>query len=872
MTRILAAVLHRAVRAIAAAAVLCAVPLPSVARPASAQPVIEADGAAALGVALRRPGATQRVLMIGAHPDDENTALLAELALGDGADVAYLSLTRGEGGQNLIGAELQEALGLIRSEELLAARRLDGAQQFFTRAYDFGFSRTLDESLRHWPRNVVLADVVEVVRRYRPDIIVSVFSGTPADGHGHHQAAGVFARDAFTAAADAAQFTDQLRRGLEPHAAHYLFQVLWRPPADPPLVLETGVLDPLFGRSRYQIAMRSRSRHRSQDMGQAEAPGPQRVALRVLDGAHPAAAASLFAGLDTTLSQRARSAGAAPHVVSELEAYERSVRQLRSSFNPLRAHELVEPLGRALLLLRGIEAPAALRFHIAHEVDDVAAALRQAAGLVLDVSADTPMPVAGESFELTLSLWNGGSSPLRLRAIGPVLPAGWTATSIDDAPPATTIAEGTLVRHRFRVDVPPDATPTEPYFLRAPRDGSVYVWAVDDSLRGAAFEPAAVRAEAHIALPAALTLSAAATYVTVDKMLGELRRPLIVVDAVDLLIEPRTLVLPASRADAREVAVTVRSLGEGRVSGTLHVEAPAGYRVDPSHVDVAIDGRDDARVVRFAVRRVAADNGTAASAGMLRARFETARRTYDRGFTLIDYAHIQPHPLYRSAETRVASFDVAIAPGLHIGYIEGAGDDGAQALRQLGAAVELLDASALAGADLSVYDAIVAGIRAYEVRPDLLAHNQRLLDYARNGGTFIVQYNKYELVENGLMPFPATMSRPHGRVTDYAAPVSLLAPEHPLLSGPNRITAADFDDWVQERGLYFLHTFDERYTPLLAMSDPDQDALAGGLVAARVGSGWYVYTGLALFRQLPEAVPGAYRLLANMVSLGASIR
>jgi LmbE family N-acetylglucosaminyl deacetylase len=868
MTHNFAAVLHRAVRAIAAAAVFCAVPAPSVARPAFAQPVIEADGAAALGVALRRLGATQRVLMIGAHPDDENTALLAELALGDGADVAYLSLTRGEGGQNLIGAELQEALGLIRSEELLAARRLDGAQQFFTRAYDFGFSRTLVESLRHWPREVVLSDVVEVVRRYRPDIIVSVFSGTPADGHGHHQASGVFAREAFTAAADAAQFTDQLRRGLEPHTAHYLFQVLWRPPPDPPLVLETGVLDPLFGRSRYQIAMRSRSRHRSQDMGQAEAPGPQRVALRVLDGAYPAHATSLFAGLDTTLSQRARTVGADARLVRELETYERGVQQLRASFNPLRAHELVEPLGRALLLLRGIEAPAALSFHIAHEIDDVAAALRHAAGLVLDVTADTPMPVAGGTFELTLSLWNGGRSPLEMRAIAPVLPAGWTATALDETPPATTLAAGTLVRHRFRVAVPPDATPTEPYFLRDPRDGSVYAWAVDDSLRGAAFEPAAVRAEANVAVPAPLVLTAAATHLTVDKMLGELRRPLIVVDAVDVAIEPRTLVMTGSLADARDVAVTVRSLGDGRVAGTLHVDAPAGYRVEPSHVDVALDGRDDARVVRFAVRRVAADNGAAAPS-RLRARFETARRTYDRGFTLIDYAHIQPHPLYREAETRVATFDVHIAQDLRVGYIEGAGDDGAQALRQIGAAVELLDADALAGADLSVYDAIVVGIRAYEVRPDLLAHNQRLLDYARDGGTFIVQYNKYELVENGLMPFAATMSRPHDRVTDYAATVTLLAPEHPLLSGPNRIAATDFDGWVQERGLYFLHTFDERYTPLLAMSDPGQDTLTGGLVAARVGSGWYVYTGLALFRQLPEAVPGAYRLLANLVSLGA---
>jgi LmbE family N-acetylglucosaminyl deacetylase len=859
----------------AARAVILAVAVMSVAPAAAPAPVhgqgaaIEADGAASLGVALRRLGVSKRVLMIAAHPDDENTALIAELALGDGADVAYLSLTRGEGGQNLIGPELQEGRGLIRSEELLAARRLDGARQFFTRAYDFGFSRAAAETLRHWPRDTILCDVVEVVRRYRPDIIVSVFSGTPADGHGHHQAAGILAAEAFTAAADPTRFPEHAARGLAPHRAAYLFQSMWRPPADPPLRVATGDLDPLFGRSRYQIAMQSRSRHRSQDMGQAQAPGPQATALRVLAGDFPVGGRSLFAGLDTTLAQRARSLGAAAAVASTLDDYERTVAQIRASFNPLRAHELVEPLSDALQSLRALapSAPPAMRAALDHEAADVADALRQASGVVLDVVSDTPLPAAGEAFNVTVTVWNGGRHDAVLRDLTPLLPQGWTVTPHADAASGAvvpvTLGSNDVVRFRYRVDVPADAAPTEPYFLRTERSGSTYSWSVADSLRAAPFEPRPVRFATDLELPAAVRVERDAVFVTVDKAVGEVRQPLLVVPAVSVQVDPRVAVIPAGETAPRVYAVTLRSAASSPVTGTLRLSAPPGWRVQPAAavIELAPGG---ARTEQFTVTAP----GTAAAETVLRATFTAGEREYSRGYSFIDYPHIQTHAIYRDAAIRVASFPVRIAAHLRVGYIEGAGDDGAEALRQMGARVEPLDAAALADGDLAVYDAIVAGIRAYEVRTDLLAHNRRLLEYAEAGGTFIVQYNKYELVDDAFMPYPATMSRPHGRVTDENARVSLLDPDHPLLAGPNRITIADFDGWVQERGLYFLDTFDHRYTPLLAMGDEGQPTLDGGLVAARVGSGWYVYTGLALFRQWPEAVPGAYRLLANLVSLG----
>jgi LmbE family N-acetylglucosaminyl deacetylase len=834
----------------------------------TAQAPVEGDGAAALGVALRRLATTKRVLMIAAHPDDENTALIAELALGDGADVAYLSLTRGEGGQNLIGPELQEGLGLIRSEELLAARRLDGARQFFTRAYDYGFSKSADEAFTQWPRDSLVADVVSVIRRYRPDVIVSIFSGTPDDGHGQHQAAGIVARDAFAAAADPARFPDQIAAGLAPHAARYLFQSMWRPPQDPPIRLATGDLDALFGRSRYQIAMQSRSRHRSQDMGRAEPLGPQSTALRVMAGAFPDGARSLFAGLDTTLAQHARTAGAPAEVVANLDRYESDVARLRASFNPLERSALtprliaaVRALDVALSLLHPTQH-AGLRRIVSDERAQAADALRLDAGVVIDVVADTPTPVPGGSFDLTVTIWNGGPHGVGFGGIWPVLPAGWTVRG--DSAAHINLEPNAVLRRTYHVAVPADARRTEPYFLRSPRAAALYDWSsAPDSVRALPFEPFAIGARVALTIGAGVRVSREAEFALVDKALGEIRRPLLVVPAASLTVQPRIAAIAEGSSAPRMVEVTV-SAARDSLHGTLRVAAPAGWRVTPADTQLTLARAGESQTVRFTVMPPAAARGE----HTLAASFESAGRTYTDGHTLIDYPHIRPHALYAPAAVRAAIFPVRIAQDLRIGYIEGAGDDGAIALRQLGAVVDVLDAAALANGDLARYDAIVAGIRAYEVRADLLLHNARLLEYARNGGTFIVQYNKYELVEGGFMPFPATMARPHGRVTDEHAAVTLLAPDHRALSWPNRITPADFDGWVQERGLYYLDTFAPQYEPLLAMADAGEAPLDGSLVVARTGRGWYVYTGLALFRQLPEGVAGAYRLLANLVSLG----
>jgi LmbE family N-acetylglucosaminyl deacetylase len=865
-------VLLATLAALIGTALLPAPPFPVLLHAQQAEPpgATEHDGAAALGLALRRLGTTKRVLMIAAHPDDENTALLAELALGAGADVAYLSLTRGEGGQNLIGPELQEGLGLIRSEELLAARRLDGARQFFTRAYDFGFSRSAAETLEQWPREVVLGDVVETIRRFRPDIVVSVFSGTPEDGHGHHQAAGILAREAFDAAGDASRFPGQLQRGLRTHRAHHLFQSMWRAPPSPPMTVATGTLDPLFGRSRHQVAMQSRSRHRSQDMGAAEPPGPQQVALRLLATSQPDPPASLFAGVDTMLTQHARSSGAPAAAAELLRQYEWIVaNDLRGGFNPLHPERLVIPLADAMHLLRRAQQQLprtdrtrALHAALDHELLKAGDALRLAAGVVVSAEASAALLVPGEEFEVRVTVWNGGAAPVGLQSLALDLPAGWTVHAGELRLPRV-LRPGDVAHVTHRVRLPADADVTEAYFLRAPRQGALYSHDAGEPA-GLPFGPAPVRVRLQMDAGTPFLVVRDAQFVEVDKALGQVSTPLRVVPAANVRVEPQVMAWPVGDAAPRGITVHVQSSAADGLEGAMHLDVPAGFRVDTASQPVRLSGRGDARALRFTVTPPANFTGRAE----FTARFVAGAQEFRRGYSVIDYPHIHPHNLYRDATVSVSAFPVRIAENLRVGYIEGAGDDGAEALRQMGAHVEQLDAAALAAGDLSRFDAIVAGIRAYEVRRDLIAHNARLLEYVRNGGTFIVQYNKYEILDGGLMPYPATMARPHGRVTQEDAPVTLLQPEHPLLRGPNRITAADFDGWVQERGLYFLDSFDPRYTPLLAMGDPGEVVLDGGLVAARVGSGWYVYTGLALFRQLPEGVPGAYRLLANLVSLG----
>jgi LmbE family N-acetylglucosaminyl deacetylase len=908
--------------------ILASLTILAAAPPAAAQRSGSAyDGAIAAGLELRRLGMTGRVLHIAAHPDDENTALLATLALGRGADVAYLSLTRGEGGQNSIGPELGEALGIVRSGELVAARRLDGAGQFFTRAIDYGYSKSAAEAFTRWPRDELLADVVEVIRRYRPDVVVSVWSGTERDNHGQHQASGVVARAAVLAAGDPSRFPEQVAAGLRPHAPRLYYRSAFFADRPADVELSTGVLDPLLGRSYHQVAVASRGLHRSQDQGGREAPGPRRTAYhridpvadepvaesrqfgRQLEGA-PRVERSLFEGVDTLLSQRAtrlarvaeggRSGGSgggagglaarggsggtlgATALADALRQYEALVDSARRDYTPgepdrtlpalvraqHRLEELADALEDELGGIRGEAAHAArdLHFHITAELDDLRAALLSAANVRVDVAADREWVVPGETFTLELGVWNGGRSRVRAQA-GPLLPAGWHAIPMaGDA--ELVVPPGERRTATYRVTVAPDADYTTPYYLdaRRPADGAMYRWPDDPELRGLPFGPGPVRGSFLIVVDRALPLAVdrEAVWIGVDRRAGEYHRPVMVVPAASLTVTPDLALVPTGTGDAaRELTVRVRRHSPRPVAGELRLDLPRGWSAEPGRMAVRLDDGD--REFRFVVTP---PPDAAPGEHVVRAVLATDRGELDLGFQVIDYPHVDPRHLYAPATARVRVLDIDVAP-VRVGYIEGAGDGVPDALDRLGVDWADLRPADLANGDLDRFDVIITGIRAYELRPDLVDANRRLHDWARRGGTLIVQYNQYAALQNDYAPWPVTIARPHGRVTNENAPVRILEPGHPVFNAPNRIGPDDWEGWVQERGLYFLDSWDGPLTPLLAMSDPGEPPLTGALLVAPLGEGTWVYSGLALFRQLPEGVPGAYRLLANLISLGA---
>ncbi len=855
--------------------------------------VAQLPGEAGAGVVdaallLRQLDGEKRVLMIAAHPDDEDTALLTALARGLGARTGYLSLSRGEGGQNLIGPELDEGLGLIRTGELLSARTLDGAEQFFTRAFDFGFSKTAAETLSHWPEEEVLADVVRVMRSFRPQVVISVFHGTEQDGHGHHQASGLLAHRAFEAAAD----PDHVD-GLEPWAASKLYRLLWRG-GEADLEVETGTLDPLFGRSHFQVAMASRSRHRSQDMGVAETPGPRTSRLQLAaQRGHGTGdpGAPIFAGVDTTLIGMAERGGGGMAISRSIQGYRDELARARAALHPERPSAALPGLLAASVELRGsmeevrrlLEVSAwpgaeaewtELLGALERRERILAEAILSAAGVVIEMRAGRAQVSPGETLEVEVLAWNGGARRVEVAGIEPRLPADWGLRAVDGAAlnaGSTAIEPGELLRWTFEVDVPRAARPSIPYFLREPRDGALYRWLDED--QGDWTHPGnapPLQVEAALRVDGTgVVARRAAFHAEVDKAFGELRRPVFVVPAVTVSTEPGSMAWPADLDEGRPISVSVANLSASQRRGTVRLEGPPGWRVEPESRSFGLAPKTESVFVFV----IAPGDGVEEGIARFRVVAEGGQDPEDRwelDFRILDYPHIDPVPLAEPAVLTVSRFPVRVRDGLRVGYVVGPGESGLHALRDLGVQVEPLSEADLRAGDLSRFDAIVLGERAYETRMDLGRANERLLDFAREGGTVVVQYNKYEYPDGDFAPFPLAMRRPHDRVTDPDARVRLLEPEHPALLAPNRIGDQDFEGWSQERGLYFLSEWDERYVALLEMADPGEDPVRGALVVAPVGAGVYAYTGLAFFRQFPRGVPGAFRLLANLVSLTGS--
>lgn len=766
-------------------------------------------GAAALAQAERMAGHAKRVLMIAAHPDDEDTELLTYLVRREGAVAAYLSLTRGEGGQNLIGPELGPALGLIRSEELLAARGLDGACQFFTRAFDFGFSKTQAEAFTFWPRDSVLKDVVRVVRRFRPQILVAIFSGTPRDGHGQHQVAGWAAQEAFQAAGDASRFPELARdEGLAPWQPLKLYRSTRFDTTGTAVVLEGGSLDAEIGQSYRQIAMRGRSLHRSQDMGMLQDIGPSPIRM-ALQGDRTGAGPRLFAGIDTTAPK--------PGTPD--------------------ADDLL-PFAAAATAIR--------------------------AGVVVDAFADEARLVPGGPVRLRLSAWNSGGEPVAVRPRLEV-PNRWTSQS-DCLDRVTTVAPGAVVHCAVSMTVAPDAEPTTPYFLRRPRVGAWYQWTGDPRYWGNPFEPPVLTARFELTVNGAapVTLEREVFQRYRDQALGEVRRAVAIVPRVDVQIAPTAKVWPLGDRRPQIITVALRHAGPDTSAGTVSLDLPPGWpAVTPQ--PFRLTRPDEHRSLSF---QVVAPAGLAAGDFVIRAvaRDQAGGRS-EGGVVVVSYPHIRERSYAVPATMTVRAAAMAFPKARRVGYVRGAADKVPEALAGVGLAVELLDPATLERGDLSRFDAVVIGSRAYETDPALVENNGRLLDYVKQGGHVLVQYQQHMYFTGNYAPYPMTMAPLHDRVTDETAPVRVLRPDDPILRGPNRIEAADWNGWVQERGLYFAHDWDKRYTPLLEMHDQGGPPLEGGLLVANYGKGTYVYSGLAFFRQLTAGVPGAFRLFMNLLAV-----
>jgi LmbE family N-acetylglucosaminyl deacetylase len=841
-----------------------------VAAPAYALTPPATGGLDAVDRMLRRLGTHRRVLVVGAHPDDEDTELLALVAQGMGGEAAYLSLSRGEGGQNLVGNDLGVGLGLVRSQELCAARRLDGGRQYFTRAFDFGFTRSLDETLEHWPKSVLLEDAVRIVRRFRPQVMVSIFSGTTRDGHGQHQAAGLTAQDAFRAAGDSSALTGLAAEGLTPWQPRTLYRETgWFDKESTTIVLPTGGVEPLTGRSYYQIAMASRSLHRSQDMGRLQEAGPQDTAVGWVAG-EGKDAKELFAGVDTRLPAMAAEVPD-PARRSEIERHLERVAVLTSqsldrlstpdlgAILPLLAEALGELRAARALVRPGDGGTGML---IDEKIALAEGALAASAGLTLDVLAEREVTAPGESVAVTASVWNAGPQAVTVESVALVSPEGW-----DGGAPAAgrEVAAGKLEEWKANVAIPAGARPTLPYFLYQPMRGDLYDWsATPATVRGLPFAPAPLTARVRVTIAGApVDLERDAAFRLRDEAIGEVRRPVRAAPALDVAIEPRLLVWPIGQRGKR-IETTLTSNSGRPLNGRLEVAVPAGWptfaaqtfslpkRGDRAFVDVPITPPQNFAPGRYPIAlAVVLDDGTRMNLGI---------RT-------IDYGYIPRTPRPETADASISAADIRFPPLSRVGYIRGAADEVPEALIAVGVPLEILSDRDLEAGDLSRFDAILVGSRAYETDPALPDANGRLLDYARAGGLLIVQYQQYGFVRGNFAPFPLDIARPHDRVTDETAKVTLLDPQSAVFRTPNVIGPADWDGWVQERGLYFAHTWAPEYTALLAMADPGGPAQKGSLLVAKLGKGRYVYTGLAFFRQLPAGVPGAYRLLANLLAL-----
>lgn len=800
------------------------------------------------------------VLYIVAHPDDENTKLIAWLANGKKVRTGNLSLTRGDGGQNLIGAELGDALGIIRTQELMEARRIDGGEQFFTRAVDFGFSKNAAESFEKWGKQEVLSDVVRVIRTFRPDVIITRFAPDRSAGHGHHEASAILAEEAFDLAGDPKAFPEQLEQGLEVWQPRRLFfngSTWWKKDlaeiakSDPDwFSVDVGGYDALLGLSYTEIAGRSRSLHKSQGFGAAETRGESLEYLKLVKGDRPKTE-DIFEGIDMTWGR-----------VKDASEIEKVISSIIAKYDPTRPDASISDLAKALALLPNTPLPPWGPNQFGswpnQKEREIEVLYFACLGSAVESSASSGFFAHGDSMEVkVIPMFRSFLHPdaelsfARYRTgINSWTEDGhWKGNS--DGKETATFRVSALGRD-------------EPFWISKPHSN---LYDVEPSSIGAPVAPAKSRIDITVQDPATKNTMGTSSHLIhkwVDRVAGERIRPVYITPVASVI--PKTDVLIAT-GGTQSITVEVEALTDS-LTGQLNVMLPEGWGTTKDLKLVNIAKRNERQSFTYQV--TPSEN---AKGGPVKFEFSGPKGKADRTLHEIDYPHIMPQVYYTPAEVKLVPLDVKTT-AKRVGYVKGAGDDVPHAMEQLGVTVEFVEPEAAKLEELLKYDAIVVGIRAYNSNKGMKELHPLLLHYVEQGGTLVVQYNTtprffsgasdFQIDPAALGPHPFTIGR--GRVTVEEAPPTFLDPKHALLNTPNTITATDFEGWVQERGLYFASDFGTNYTPLIAWNDPGEEPLNGALIVADHGKGRFVYTGISFFRQLPAGVPGAYRLWANLIS------
>jgi LmbE family N-acetylglucosaminyl deacetylase len=866
---------------------------------------------------LRRLGTTARLMQTVAHPDDEDGGMLTLESRGRGASVLLMTLNRGEGGQNKVGSNLSDVLGVLRTLELLAADEYYGVQQRFSRVADFGFSKNPDETFSKWGgHDVALQDMVRVIRTFRPDVLVARFSGTERDGHGHHQASSILTKEAFRAAADPKRFPEQIAQGLQPWQAKKLyignvcgFGATTCADSQWTVKLNTGERSADLGQSYVQFAMQGLRHQLSQGSANwTVEPGDRFTFYKLADSIEPAKfdanghERDFFDGIDTSLGGLAARLGdeesKVPQMRKELMTIAAEIAEAAEDAKGNNSSGAAVPLGKALAGLEraskdvsgsalGAAAKSDLAIPLAEKIEQAEAALNDALKVTLEAAVVSRVGAGGEAikdapaketeamttvsrgqeFLVAVNFRNGSKDRLFIDGLKLQVPEGWS--TISDKTKRVAINPGGSVHVVFRLTVPKNAAYTRPYWHRDNPETESVNHIDGERYATLPFPPPVLRARAEYSASAAgaqIKSEIAATVVAkfADESGTERARPLAVVPAFSVALEPGTQVISTHNGASSTVAVGVMSNLNHKSQSVLRLDLPPGWRSEPAQFAVSFTRRGEKQDFQFKVFPAGLQEGRA----KVRAVLDSSGETFSEGYTLVTRQDLGSFYYYQPAVQRVSIVDVQAPHHLKIGYIMGAGDDIPTVLKQVGMDVTLISPDKLASEDLSQYGTIVLGIRAYDTQKDVAANNKKLLDFVAASGTLVVQYNASvsDFNSGHFTPYSAELSR--ARVSVEEAPVEILAPEDGVFHYPNAITARDFDGWVQERGLYFMDKWDEHFKPLLACHDPGEDAQKGGLLKAQYGKGTYIYTGYAFFRQLPAGVPGAVRLYVNLLSAG----